>query len=193
MNVLEARANFMGLLMQGFSRDDPRTYGWVVSELQSAISDGNVILICGNGGSAAQASHFAGELVGAFRDRKLGPLHCIALGTDPAVTTAIANDYGYDEVFARQVRALGMTGYVLIGISTSGKSENVLKALRAGQEMGMVTVLLTGDMKPSEAGKLADYYFCVSSPETPDIQECHQLLLHSLCVELESCRDGAPG
>jgi D-sedoheptulose 7-phosphate isomerase len=145
-----------------------------------ALKADRKILLFGNGGSAADAQHISAELVGRFLGERKG-LPAIALTTDTSALTAIANDYGYDEVFARQVRALGRTGDVALGISTSGKSPSVLRAIEAAKELGMKTLGLTGGTGGALVG-LVDVSLCVSaSTLSCRIQETHILVGHVLC------------
>jgi D-sedoheptulose 7-phosphate isomerase len=149
----------------------------------SAYQNGGKILIAGNGGSAADAQHFAGELVSRFYfDRPA--LAAIALTTDTSVLTAIGNDYGYEDVFSRQIEAFGQSGDVFIAISTSGNSPNIIKAITQAKALGLSVIGLTGQgggaMKP-----LCDICFCVPSNSTPRIQEGHLLIEHTLCVCIE--------
>ena len=150
-----------------------------------AFNSGHKLLTCGNGGSAAEAAHLAEEFTGRFyRERKSLPGMC--LSTDGTLLTCIANDYGFEEIFARQVYSLGMPGDVLIGFTTSGNSENVYRALLAAKERGLVTGLLSGKTGGKCRGH-ADYEICVQSvnPSAMRIQECHQVLLHALCDFVE--------
>ena len=141
------------------------------------------ILIAGNGGSAADAQHFAGELVSRFYfDRP--PLAAIALTTDTSVLTAIGNDYGYDDVFSRQIQALGIAGDVFIAISTSCNSPNILKALAQSKQQGLTTIGLTG-RSGGLMKALCDICLCAPSDSTPRIQECHLVLEHTLCACIE--------
>lgn len=145
--------------------------------------NGNKILICGNGGSAADAQHIAAELVGRYKLERKG-LPAIALTTDSSILTAWSNDYGFESVFERQVEALGKEGDVLIGLSTSGNSPNVVKAFEKARKMNLKTISLTGN----EGGKLkplSDININVSSKNTPRIQECHLLAYHIICEEVE--------
>lgn len=148
-----------------------------------ALEAGGKLLICGNGGSAADSQHIAAELTGRFiRDRR--PLAAIALSTDTSALTSIANDYAFDEVFARPVRALGRAGDVLLGISTSGNSANVLRAVDAARELGLTTVGLLG----RDGGELrtrCDQAIVVPSTTTARIQEAHILIGHTLCGLVE--------
>ncbi|OGA30198.1 MAG: phosphoheptose isomerase [Betaproteobacteria bacterium RIFCSPLOWO2_02_FULL_65_24] len=140
------------------------------------------LLACGNGGSAADAQHFSGELLNRF-ERERPPLAAVALTTDTSTLTAIANDYEYDQVFSKQVSALGQPGDVLLAISTSGNSRNVLRAIEAAHERDMRVVALTGRGGGEIAKALApeDVHICVPHARTPRIQEVHLLTLHCLC------------
>ena len=153
----------------------------------TALLAGNKILICGNGGSAADAQHMAAELVGRFvADRRA--LAAIALTTDTSALTAIANDYGYDDVFSRQVTALAHSGDVLLGISTSGNSGSILAACDAGRSVGCHVLGLTG----CDGGSLADRCDAVviaPAQETAHIQECHIIVIHLLCALIEQGLD----
>lgn len=156
----------------------------LAAELAGRLRAGGKILACGNGGSAADAQHLAGELVNRFlKERK--PYAGVALSTDTSVLTSIANDYGYAEVFEKQVRALGRRGDVLIAISTSGNAENICRAVRSAKELGLLTVGLTGGTGGALL-PLVDRPLCVAATgSTPRIQEGHQLLIHALCERLE--------
>ena len=153
----------------------------------AGLSASNKILICGNGGSAADAQHMAAELVGRFvSDRKA--LAAIALTTDTSALTAIANDYGYDDVFSRQVAGLAQSGDVLLGISTSGNSDSVLAACDAARSAGCDVVGLTGRDGGSLAGR-CDAVVVVPAQETAHIQECHIIVIHLLCALIEQGLD----
>jgi D-sedoheptulose 7-phosphate isomerase len=158
-------------------------YGIIEAAVQCYQNDGKV-LWCGNGGSAADAQHLAAELSGRFyTDRP--PLFSEALHTNSSYLTAVANDYGYDKVFSRMVEAAGREGDLLIGMSTSGNSINVVQALETAKKRGMVTAGFTG----MSGGKMAPHCrFLVSIPskDTPRIQECHMLLGHTICELIES-------
>lgn len=151
--------------------------------LTDCLRNGGKILVFGNGGSAADAQHFAGEIVGRFLQER-GPLAAIALTADTSVLTAIGNDYGYEEVFARQVLGLGKSGDVAFGISTSGNSPNVVKALQVARNNGMKTIALTGST-PNKAAKVADRVLPVESQHTPIIQQIHITFIHLLCLLVE--------
>ena len=154
----------------------------------ATLRSGGKILWCGNGGSASDSQHLAAELVGRFRRERRG-LPSVALTTDTSILTAVANDYGYVAVFSRQVEALGIPGDLLVGISTSGNSPNVIAALEAAHASGMVTVAFTGEGGGKMAG-LADHLFVVASRDTARIQEMHILAGHMLCdwIELDWLR-----
>ena len=154
----------------------------VADAVATALKQGGSVLVFGNGGSAADAQHFAAELLGRFeRERRAWP--AIALTTDTSALTAIGNDYGFDRVFARQLEALGRKGDVAIGISTSGSSPNVLRALETGTDRGLITVALTG--RGGEAGKIATHHIAVEEERTARVQEVHATLLHVMCELME--------
>lgn len=150
--------------------------------MANALKAGNKIMSCGNGGSAGDAQHLSSELLNRF-ERERPSLAGIALTTDTGTLTSISNDYSYDEVFAKQVRALGRPGDVLVGISTSGNSGNVMNAMQAAQEIGMSLIILTG----RDGGKMApmladgDVELRAASNVTARIQEVHLVFIHSLC------------
>jgi len=140
------------------------------------------VLACGNGGSAADAQHFAAELINRFEIER-APLAAVALTTDSSTLTSIANDYAYEQVFSKQVRALGRRGDALLAISTSGNSRNVLEAMQAAHELGLRVVALTGAGGGKMAGLVSvdDVHVCVPHKRTARIQEVHLLVLHCLC------------
>jgi D-sedoheptulose 7-phosphate isomerase len=166
--------------------------------LLSCVTNGGKVLVCGNGGSAAQAQHFAAKFVGRY-ERERPELACIALTTDSSILTAIGNDYGFEQMFARQVRALGTGGDVLVVMSTSGDSANVIKAIEVAQEREMIVIALTGNSSANKiikdgassssnpGGKIGamlretDVHICVAHDRTARIQEVHLLALHCLC------------
>ena len=151
--------------------------------LIDALQGGKKILLMGNGGSAADAQHFAAEMIGRFlMERKALP--AIALTTDSSILTAVGNDYGFDDVFKRQVEALANPGDVLIGISTSGNSRNVKCALETGQALGAQTIGLLG-CDGGVIGPVVDFNLTVPSSETPRVQEVHLFVIHILCDLLE--------
>ncbi|HXX75000.1 MAG TPA: D-sedoheptulose 7-phosphate isomerase [Nitrospiraceae bacterium] len=168
---------------QQFVRDHAGRIEQVVKLIATAFREGRKVLLFGNGGSATDAAHLAAEFVGRYH-RERAPLPAIALATDIAAITCIANDYGYDELFARQVRAHGQKGDIAIAISTSGNSANVLKGVEAARTIGMATIAWTG----GSGGKLAamvDHPFVVPSKVTARIQETHITLGHVLCELIE--------
>ena len=148
------------------------------------LKAGGKLLICGNGGSAADAQHIAAELVNRFLlDRR--PYAAIALSTDTSILTSVGNDFGFEQAFEKQVQALGRPGDALLALTTSGQSPNILRALRAAKEGGLLTLALTGGTG-GQAGELADIHLCIaSSRHTPRIQEGHHLLYHLLCERIE--------
>ena len=155
-----------------------------VSKIVASFKAGGKLLILGNGGSAADAQHFAGEMVGRFYfDRP--PLPAIALSTDTSVITCIANDYTFEEIFSRQVLALATNRDVVFGISTSGNSENVYRAFLAAREAGSATVLLTGQRK-GRVESISDIVIAVPSADTPRIQEMHLFIEHFICENVEA-------
>ena len=150
--------------------------------MTNCLRAGGKVMACGNGGSAADAQHFAAELIGRF-ERERQELAAIALTTDTSILTAVGNDYSYDEIFSKQVRGLGKKGDILIGISTSGNSKNVVKAIETAKKMGIKIIALTGN----SGGKIAslldvdDIHLCAPSTRTARIQETHLVLLHAIC------------
>lgn len=160
----------------------------VAEVMIKAYRAGKKVLLFGNGGSAADAQHIAAELVGKYyMDRK--PLPAEALTVNTSLLTAIGNDYAFDQIFARQVEAVGNAGDIAIGISTSGNSPNVIKGVRAAKRKGMITVGLTG----ADGGRLkneVDYCICVPSEDTPRIQEAHILIGHIWCELIEQALFG---
>ena len=172
---------------QALINDTKRLEGLLaVAEVASTtIKAGHKIMLCGNGGSAADSQHIAAELIGRF-EKERRSMAAIALTTDTSALTAIGNDYGYDQVFARQVEGLGQSGDLLIGISTSGNSKNVVKAMEVAQSKGIRTVALVGDKPEGAMQAIADYVLAAPSTNTARIQECHILIMHTLCQLVES-------
>jgi D-sedoheptulose 7-phosphate isomerase len=155
----------------------------IVTVIARSMVAGGALLVCGNGGSAADAQHIAAELSGRFfHDRK--PLPALALHGNTSSLTAIANDYGYEQVFAREVGAHGRAGDVLLALSTSGNSANILRAIEAAREKGMAVIGLSGE-SGGKMRDLCDICLCVPSASTPRIQECHILIGHTVCELLE--------
>jgi len=152
------------------------------SAIAAALKQGRAVFTFGNGGSAADAQHFAAELVGRYeRHRKAWP--AIALTTDTSALTAVSNDYGFEQVFARQLEALGREGDIAMAISTSGSSPNVLRGLEAAKQRGLVTIALTG--RGGEAGKIAAHHIAVQEERTSRVQEVHATVLHVICELVE--------
>ena len=153
-----------------------------VQAILASVTSGGKVLACGNGGSAADAQHFAAEFVGRY-ERERPELAAIALTTDSSILTAIANDYDYNVIFSKQVRALGGSGDVLLAISTSGNSANVLAAIEAAHERDMIVVALTGKGggKMGQVLRETDVHICVPHERTARIQEVHLLALHCIC------------
>lgn len=155
----------------------------------TALRNGHKIMFCGNGGSAVDAMHLAAELSGRYYfDRK--PLNAEALSADNAFLTAVANDYGYEKVFSRLLTAKGKPGDILLGLSTSGNSQNVINAFEYAKENDIITIGFTGQ-NTCKMDPLSDYLFKAPSADTPRIQECHMLVGHILCelVEIDFLRD----
>lgn len=155
----------------------------VTEEILTCYNKGNKLLICGNGGSAADAQHFVGELMGKFKMERT-PLPCIALTTNSSLITAWSNDFSFDTVFERQIEALGDKDDVLISITTSGNSENIIKGIQKAKELGMRTASLLG----KDGGKtrsMSDIEVIVPSDNTPRIQEAHILIIHIICELVE--------
>lgn len=151
--------------------------------IASALANGSTVFWCGNGGSAADSQHLAAELVGRFKkDRR--PLRSVALTTDTSVLTCVANDYSYEDIFARQVEALSRPGDVLVGISTSGQSENILRAVKMARSLGLQTIGLLGK-DGGVAKDLVDQAIVIPSESTARIQESHILIGHILCDLIE--------
>ncbi|MBI5316564.1 MAG: SIS domain-containing protein [Nitrospirae bacterium] len=170
-------------IKQQFAREHADRIVQVAKLMARAFRDGRKVLLFGNGGSAADAAHIAAEFVGRYK-RERAPLPAIALATDIAAITCISNDYGFDELFARQVRAHGQKGDVAVAISTSGNSPNVLKGVEAAKACGLTTICWTGGTGGKLAG-LVEYSFVVPSTVTARIQESHITLGHVLCELIE--------
>jgi D-sedoheptulose 7-phosphate isomerase len=160
------------------------TIARLIEAFVACFRAGHNVLLCGNGGSAADAQHVAGEFVNRFRfDRD--PLPAFALTTDTSVLTCIGNDSSFDAVFSRQVEALGCPGDILVGISTSGKSPNVLRAVAAAKSRGLTTIAFTGQNGQETMGPTCDLCLAIPSTDTPRIQEAHEFVWHVICGEVE--------
>lgn len=160
------------------------------AQTAAAIQAGGTLFICGNGGSAGEATHLSGELIGPFLDKKRRPLPAVALGFDTAAATAVSNDFSFAEVFARQLQALARPGDVLWALSTSGRSPNIARALETAAEQGVFRVLITGE-RGRQLADQAEVVLAVPSGETPRIQEIHLMLGHFLCEAVEAIAGGA--
>jgi D-sedoheptulose 7-phosphate isomerase len=155
----------------------------IAAGIVAALRAGNKVLLIGNGGSAADAQHIAAEIIGRYKQDR--PAYAaIALTTDTSALTAISNDYGFEQVFARQVTGLGQRGDVLLALSTSGRSANILAALRTARERGLLTVGFTG-AKGETLGALCDHLLVAPSDDTPVIQQIHLAIAHGICDEIE--------
>lgn len=162
-----------------------------VDMMFSALSQGNKILACGNGGSAADCQHFAAELVGRFERERL-PLPAIALTTDTSIITAVGNDYGFQDIFTKQVQAFGQPGDILLAVSTSGNSANVIAAVKAAKDREMDVVAMTGN-GGGRIGELLsepDVHICVPHARTARIQEVHLLVVHCICDGIDAALFG---
>ncbi|MGB6105056.1 MAG: phosphoheptose isomerase [Pusillimonas sp.] len=169
------------------SRELAQPLSTAVDLLFGALANNGKILACGNGGSAADAQHFIAELVGRFERDRL-PLAGVALNTDTSILTAVGNDYGFDAIFERQVTALGQPGDVLVAISTSGNSPNVIRSIEAAHDREMSVIALTGKGGGQITGILSntDIHLCVPHDRTMRIQEVHIVLLHALCDGIDA-------
>jgi len=176
--LLEEAASVM-LAAKGCAKDIVQ----LASSIHEAFERGNKVVVFGNGGSASDAQHFAGELVGRFKLSR-APLPAISLTADSAVLTALANDFGFESAFSKQVEAIASHGDVAIGISTSGASENVLRALRVAKCKGATAALLTGERGKHLRGEF-DICIAVPSEDTQRIQEAHGVILHIVCELVE--------
>ncbi len=180
--LLSGAAHDRALLDALPALDTDRLDAWGV-HLASVLVGGGRLLCAGNGGSAAQAQHLTAELVGRYRDDRPA-LSAIALHAETSAVTAISNDYGYDSVFSRQVQAHGRPGDVFLGLSTSGRSANVLAAMAAARDGGLTVWALTGT-GPNAMTELADDAIAVSAPATATVQEVHQVAVHLVCAAVD--------
>ncbi|MFH1384949.1 MAG: SIS domain-containing protein [Candidatus Omnitrophota bacterium] len=183
-NLKESIHKNIDVLTKTFDEQHLETLEKIISIVTEAIRNKKKILLCGNGGSAADSQHVAAEFIGRFKkERKSYP--AIALTTDTSILTAVGNDYSFEEIFSRQVEGLGEAGDVLIGISTSGNSPNVLKAVQVAEKRGMKTIGFTGT-GGGTLGTIADVCFAVESDDTPYIQAGHLIALHTMCETVEN-------
>ena len=169
-------------VQQVAAKELPVTVAIAVLAMVECLNSGGKIMACGNGGSAADAQHFAAELMGRF-ERERRELAAVALTTDTSILTAVGNDYSYDQVFSKQVRGLGKSGDILLAITTSGNSKNVIKAVEAAQAMGIKVIALSGNGGGQLNNVLSanDLLLAAPSSRTARIQETHLVLLHALC------------
>jgi len=182
-SILEKAINGSIETLQGLKRIEPQIE-YAAKAIEQCLLAGNKLLVCGNGGSASDAAHFATELVVRFaKERRAYPAICLT--GDGGLLTAAGNDYGFDEIFARQVAALGLKGDLLIVLTTSGKSRNVRRALEEAKSRKLKTIAFLGRDGGSTIG-IADVDLLVASDSTARIQEAHKLLLHVLCEAVES-------
>ncbi len=179
-SIVKAHENAVRLSFDG---EGEQVLTKIMELLAETLKRGNKILLCGNGGSAADSQHIAAEFVGRFKKERRA-LPAISLTTDTSALTCIANDYSFDVVFSRQVEALGDKGDVLIAISTSGASKNVLAAVKAAKAKGITTVGFSG-RSGGELKKIADHCFVAKAQETSHIQEVHSTALHAICEILD--------
>ncbi len=182
-NIIQKRFKECGEVRARFLKENLPKFLETINLISQAFERGNKLLLFGNGGSAADAQHIAAEFVNRYIiDRP--PLPAIALTTDTSILTSVANDLAFQEIFAKQVKALGKEGDVAIGLSTSGNSSNVIKAFEVAREMGIKTVALAGN-DGGMLAKIADIAMIVPSSSTPRIQETHILVAHILCEMVE--------
>jgi D-sedoheptulose 7-phosphate isomerase len=183
MNLRDSLAEAAALLTLSANSIEPSVMDAAVDCIVGALSSGKTLLVCGNGGSAADAMHITAELVGRFLEERRGwPVIC--LSGNPAVLTSWSNDHSFDSVFARQVEAYGAPGSVLLGLSTSGTSRNVVAAFELARKMEMRTIALTGEGGGTLA-TLSDFLLAVPSRHTPLVQQVHLCLYHYLCEHVE--------
>jgi D-sedoheptulose 7-phosphate isomerase len=174
--------------VERLTQEPPGQIAAAATAIVNALAGGSKVLACGNGGSASDAQHFAAELVGRFV-RERDPLPGIALTTDSSIVTAVGNDYGFETIFERQVRALGRAGDVLVALSTSGRSPNVVAAVRAARERGLTTIALTGAAGGTLADA-ADHALRAPATATARVQEAHIAVLHALCAAVDEAAGG---
>ena len=177
--ILSSKISTLTTLLSSLLEQHGDTFNQSAQVFARALKQGNTIFWCGNGGSAAESSHLAVELIGRFKNNRR-PLPSISLNSDTSAITCIANDFGYDEIFARQLEGLAKQGDVLVVLSTSGKSENILRALRKAKELGVTSIALLGK-GGGAAANLADHTIIIESSETARIQEIHLLIGHTFC------------
>jgi D-sedoheptulose 7-phosphate isomerase len=182
--IIEAELNAHKLILEQTVSESAPLIDELASLMIQCFRNGKKIMICGNGGSAADAQHVAAEFINRFRfDR--GPLPAIALTTDSSILTCIGNDSAFENIFSRQVEALASRDDILVGISTSGGSANVLKALEAAKQRGVITIGFTGEKGRETMAGRCDYCLIIPSTDTARIQECHEFVWHVICGMVE--------
>ncbi len=179
LELLSSKVESLTFLLGNLISKHGEEFAISASIFSESIKHGHTIFWCGNGGSAAESSHLAVELIGRFKNNRR-PLPSVSLNSDTSAITCIANDFGYDEIFARQLEGLAKPGDVLVVLSTSGKSENILRALRKAGELGVTSIALLGK-GGGPAAHLANHRVIVESSETARIQEIHLLIGHTFC------------
>ena len=182
-DLLFSKVKILKELLSGVDSKYGDTFNASAKVIANALQNKNTIFWCGNGGSAAESSHLAVELIGRFKNNRRS-LPSLSLNADTSAITCIANDFGYDEIFSRQLEGLGKKGDVLVVLSTSGKSENILRVLRKAKDLGLVSIALLGK-GGGIAASLSDLSIVIDSEETARIQEMHLLLGHTLCEYAE--------
>ena len=181
--LLSSKIEMINVLLFDLVNKHGETFGKCSEIVANGLKNDKTIFWCGNGGSAAESSHLAVELIGRFKNNRRS-LPSLSLNADTSAITCIANDFGYDEIFARQLEGLGKKGDVLIVLSSSGKSENILRVLVKAKEMGITSIALLGK-GGGKAVSLSDFAIVIESDETARIQEMHLLLGHTLCEYAE--------
>lgn len=177
--LLSTKVSTLKYLLDGLISNHEVQFSAASSVFSKALIQGNTIFWCGNGGSASESSHLAVELIGRFKNNRR-PLPSVSLNSDTSAITCIANDFGYDEIFARQLEGLAKPGDVLVVLSTSGKSENILRVLRKANELSVTSIALLGK-GGGPAANLASHAIIIESSETARIQEMHLLMGHTFC------------
>jgi D-sedoheptulose 7-phosphate isomerase len=180
---LHFQSSLTGMTKAVESADLRDTLHTISAEIARALKNGNKLLLAGNGGSAADAQHIAAEIVGRYKLERAA-WAALALTTDTSALTAIANDYGYEDVFARQVQGLGQRGDVFLGLTTSGRSPNILAALKVARDKGLVTVGFTG-AKGESMRPLCDHILIAPTEDTPVVQQIHLMSAHGICDQVE--------
>lgn len=188
--VAHFQSSLAGLTKAAQSNDLLATTHAIAQAVTNALRAGNKLLLIGNGGSAADAQHIAAEIVGRYKQERSG-WAAIALTTDTSALTAIANDYGFEQIFARQVQGLARRGDILFALTTSGRSPNILAALKTARDMGVTTVGFTGT-KGESLRASCDHLFVSPTDDTPVVQQIHMMAMHAICDDVEQALTGAP-